>query len=73
MTPRSITPAQARSILGLSRSRFDTMRHELRPIQYIEGGRRVYDLQAVLDYRERHRERQVIPGRFRNEFLNSWL
>jgi len=65
MTPTSITPARAREILGLSRSRFDRLRHELRPFRYTERGRRVYDLGEVLAYRERHRVKvQAAPSKW---------
>jgi hypothetical protein len=66
MTPRSITPAEARDILGYGVSKFNRIRHQLRPYRDGERGHRRYDLADVLAFRERNRERQVVVGEFVN-------
>ena len=73
MTPRSITPAEAREILGYGCSKFNRIRHELRPFRDGEHGHRRYDLAEVLAYRERRREKQPIIGRFENQCVEEWI
>jgi len=73
MTPRSITPAEAMDILGYGVSKFNRIRHQLRPYRHGERGHRRYDLAEVLAFRERNRERQVIVGEFRNPEIKRWF
>lgn len=69
--PRSLTPAEAMSILGCSRSKLAAINHQLRPFRD-PGGHRRYDLADVLAWRERRRER-FVTGNYENKCVEDWV
>jgi len=49
-----LSARQTRKMLGVSRSMFNTIRLELRPVQYSSNGKCYYIRREIVDYMERH-------------------
>jgi len=68
-----ITPQQARSMLGVSRTLFDRLKSELRPVRYSNNGKRFYDPADIQALIERKREGVFVRGGFENPEVGGWF
>jgi hypothetical protein len=53
-TSAMLSPRQAREMLGVSRSEFDKIKLELRPVQYSPNGKSYYIRREIVAYLQAH-------------------
>ncbi len=66
-----ISARQARELLGVSRTLWDSLRHNFTPIQY--NKKLFYKRDEIENFIERHRKPAPMRGGFRNPEISTWF